>query len=508
MQKLFTKCAGTVVAIALIASPSLAGPESTYGSATSSRTFTLDEAVLTALQRNPDILRAQQEIKRTKGLVIEMFAAVLPHLNATADYTVTDPKLNETHGGVSVGGGGGGGSFSSRQTDRSYNIRVQATQLVFNGGGAQAGIGAANFSHDVSFYQLRNAIDQVIATVRQQFYQALLNRALIGVQEESVRLLESQLRDQQNRFEAGTVPRFNVLQAQVALSNQQPELITARNNYRISLLQLAKTIGLDFDPTRPENMPITLVGELEYHPRHINLLAAIAMGKERRAFLKQQLATILSDRSQVYVALSGYFPTINIDGGYELRSSPFTDNFNDVSKGYFYGATGSWAIFDGGATYGRVKQARAVLTEARITFEDAVRQVELEIQQAYSNLGQGSELIASQEKNVEQAQEALRLSTARLEAGAGTQLEVLNARVELTRSQSTSLQALYTYDAALAEFDRVVGADTIYTPLVPDPLTPAQIQKATGIKVTPEVISTQTRVKTEHTETRTSSYSK
>ena len=102
--------------------------------------------------------------------------------------------------------------------------------------------------------------------MRQQFYQVLLNRALIGVQEESVSLLQSQLQDQQNRFEAGTVPRFNVLQAQVALSNQYPQLITARNNYRISQLQLAKTLGLDFDPRRGDSAPLEAVGELILRP--------------------------------------------------------------------------------------------------------------------------------------------------------------------------------------------------------------------------------------------------
>ena len=94
--------------------------------------------------------------------------------------------------------------------------------------------------------------------MRSSFTQVILNRALIGVQEESVRLLESQLKDQQNRFEAGTVPRFNVLQAEVALVNQQPALITARNNFRIAQLQLAKTIGLDFDPRRGDKAPLRM----------------------------------------------------------------------------------------------------------------------------------------------------------------------------------------------------------------------------------------------------------
>ncbi|MFN2508957.1 MAG: TolC family protein, partial [Chthoniobacterales bacterium] len=128
------------------------------------------------------------------------------------------------------------------------------------------------------------------------------------------------------------------------------------------------------------------------------------------------------------------------------------------------------AIFDGFETAGRVKQARATLETAQINYDDAVRQVELEVQQAYSNLQEGAELIRSQSENVAQADEALRLASARLGAGAGTQLEVLNARVEVTRAQSTRLQALFSYTSAQAEFDRVTAADTEYHVTFVDPL--------------------------------------
>jgi hypothetical protein len=97
--------------------------------------------------------------------------------------------------------------------------------------------------------------------------------------------------------------------------------------------------------------------------------------------------------------------------------------------------------------------------------------VELEVQQAYSNLQQGLQLIQSQTQNVGQAQEALRLASARLGAGAGTQLEVLNARVEVTRAQSTSLQALFTYNSAVAEFDRVTATEVTYSNALDEPRT-------------------------------------
>jgi outer membrane protein TolC len=428
------------------------------------RRFTLEQAILTALQRNPDILRAKQEIERTNGVILEIAATALPHITPTANLSWTDPKLGGStgsSGGTGVGGGGGGSSIPGG-TDTSYAIRITGTQLVFNYSTFRS-IRGTFFQRDSAYFAFRNTVDQVIATVKTQFYQVILNKALIEVQEESVRLLQSQLQDQQNRFEAGTVPRFNVLQAQVALSNQIPNLIAARNSFRISQLVLAKTLGLDFDPARGEGAPLEVVGELVYVPRDIPLITAIEFGKEHRPFLKQARANVYNQIEQVHVALGGMLPTVNATGGYDIFSSPLSTSWNDISNGWVFGLTGSWALWDSGETYGRVKQQRALLSETKITYDDDVRQVELEIQQAYSNLVQNRELIQSTEKTVEQAQEAERLAKARLDAGAGTQLDVLNAQVQLTQAQSTRLQALFGYDSTLAEFDRVTGTQSTYT---------------------------------------------
>jgi len=120
------------------------------------------------------------------------------------------------------------------------------------------------------------------------------------------------------------------------------------------------------------------------------------------------------------------------------------------------------------------------LDPARRTVKRAGRQVELEVQQAYSNIVQSRELIRSQQQTVEQAQEALRLSSARLSAGAGTQLEVLNSRVEVTRAQSISLQALFTYNAAVAEFDRVTATEVVFANALDEPRTRDKVKTDTA----------------------------
>jgi outer membrane protein TolC len=487
-------------AAAMIAASSVAragtgeGSTSASSETSSSRgvpTFTLDQAILTALQRNPTLLIAEQEIKRTKGVIIQIRAQALPHITPSGTYEWIDPNLRAatfgnattTTTGTTTGAAASIVNSPASQvgdpqamasptpkpsvtnnqlSDISYNIRVTGTQLVFNGTTWPA-IRGTFFQRDSAYFAFRNTLDQLLATVKTQFYQVVVNRELIKVQEQSVHLLESQLKDQQNRFEAGTVPRFNVLQAEVALYNQLPLLITAQNNYRISKLTLAKTLGLDFKPRRGENPPLEVVGEMPYIPRTIELADAIELGKQRRPFLKQARANVLNQIEQVHVALGQFLPTINTTGGGEWISSSVNSSWHDISKGWIAEVTGSVPIWDSGEIYGQVKQQRALLSETKITYDDDVRQVELEIQTAYSNLQQNIELIKSQEKNVNLAEEALRLAKARLDAGAGVQLDVLNAQVQLLTAQTTQLQALFGYNSSLAEFDRATGAQSTYT---------------------------------------------
>jgi outer membrane protein len=501
----FFLCLGILATFGILAQPSFAGSERTYGGETTSRTrtisggavptFTLEQAILTAVQRNPTLLNAEQEIKRTRGVIIQVRAQALPQIGANANFQWTDPHLTGARlfGNTSSTGGSpttpsataaslmeglpssqvgdvrtplaaaSPSPFTNVETsDISYAISVTGTQLIFNGTTFNQ-IRGTFFQRDSAYFSFRNVLDSLISTVKTQFYQIIVNRELVKVNEENVRLLEAQLKDQQNRFEAGTVPRFNVLQADVQLHNQIPQLITTQNNLRISKLQLSKTLGLDFQRRRADSPPLEVIGDMPYIPRPIELADAIEMGKQRRPFLKQARANVLNQLQQVRAAAGQYLPSITTTGGGEWVSNPVNSSWHDISKGWTALVQGSMPIWDSGAIAGQVIQQRALLSETKITYDDDVRQVELEIQTAYSNLQQNQELVKSQEKNVELADEALRLAKARLDAGAGVQLDVLNATVQLLTAQSTRLQALFGYNSSLAEFDRATGAQSTYT---------------------------------------------
>ncbi len=90
MRKFFLPL-GIFVAFSILDQPSFGGNGTS--SAQKVPTFTLGQAILTALQQNPTLLNAEQEIKRTKGVVIQVRAQVLPQVTARANYDWTDPNL-------------------------------------------------------------------------------------------------------------------------------------------------------------------------------------------------------------------------------------------------------------------------------------------------------------------------------------------------------------------------------------------------------------------------------
>lgn len=452
--------------------------------------MTLDDAVRLALKQNPQVLEAIQLIEATKGQIITVRAEALPDVTVSGAYNQSARGLVQAPSGATASGGGSVSSSSGGQ-EKTWLVSVQATQQIYSPA-VGAAIKIAHLTIDSNYFNLRDVVDQTISTVRQQFYQVLLDRELIKVQEQSVELLKSQLQDQQNRLAAGTVPQFNVLQAQVALANQLPQLIKAREAFTVDELTLARTLGIQYNPLRAGLSPFNPVGDLTVHEIEINEADAIERAKEQRAFLKEQRQSILIQVQQIKVALAGYQPTVAASGGYEVRNSPFSssDKLTDTVNGWFFGVNGDWAIFDSGATYGRVKTARAQLESAKVNYDDAVLQVELQVQQAIASLKEASETIQSQVKSVEEATEALREARERLDTGVGVQLDVLNAQVALLTAQSNELQAEHDYNVALAQFEFATGIATRYNELFDDPmLHPKIYPKNTG--ATPDSSATQ-----------------
>jgi TolC family type I secretion outer membrane protein len=429
------------------AAPTNAAPQTKVVVQDFTKPVSLADALNIALQSNAAILRAKSDLEATQGLIMQTRAIALPRIGVGGNYTAKDPDSLEI--------------FPTPKPlnlpDQSWSANIQITQSIYEGGRVGAALRAAKLTKEESIANYNTVVADTLLAVRIAYDDALLAAEQIGVQEASITLLTKELQDTRNRFEAGTVPKFNVLRAEVELANARPRLIRAKNAYRIAKNNLANLLGYNLPRETLEDIPLTLSDKLNAEPYQIELPVAIGKALERRTELVALRKAEGLQRENIINQKGGYKPSVQLFAGYGSRNSSFSDDLTKDVSGWFTGAQASWNIFDGGLTRGRVREAEARYQSAKVQTEDVTRRVELEVRTAYSNFIESQEVMESQKKVVEQAEEALRLAEARFGAGTTTQTDVLSAQTALTDARTTQIQSLHDYSVARSRLERAIG---------------------------------------------------
>ncbi len=408
------------------------------------------EAINVALRQNPGILRAQRDVAAAQGVVIQTRAIAIPKIQVTGDYTAVQPSsVDRAPADVP------GFSFG---TDQSWITKLRLVQSIYEGGRMASAFRAARLTKAQSVLNYQTTVANTVLDVQVAYDDVLLAEQQITVQEASVELLGRELADTTRRYEAGTVPRFNVLRAEVELANARPKLIRARNSFRIAKNNLANLLGLNVARETVEDIPLQLTDRLAAEPYAIKLPEAIGLALERRTELGSLRKAQALRKEDIVNARAGYKPSLQAFAGYSAHSSLFNPDISHELHGWLTGVDLSWDIFDGLRTQGKVQETMALYERAGVELDDTSRRIELEVRTAFSNFIESQELLESQKKVVEQAEEALRLARARSEAGTGTQLDVLSAQTALTEARTTQIEALHDYSVARARLERAVGA--------------------------------------------------
>ncbi|HYT58784.1 MAG TPA: TolC family protein [Haliangiales bacterium] len=402
-----------------------------------------------ALKQNSAILKGKSDLEAAYGVVVQTRAIAIPKLAATGNYQFNDAieNLQLPPPAPSV----------TFQQDQSWSSGIRVVQSIYEGGRIRSSLKSAKLTREQAIHIYQTVIADTLTDVRIAYYDILTAAEQIVVHEASVKLLARELEDTRRRFEAGTVPRFNVLRAEVELANAQPRLIRAKNGYRIAKNTLSNLLGYNLPKEVWEDIPLQLTGKLDAGPYQIQLPAAIAQAMAKRPELAALRQAELLRKEAVTSARSTYQPSVQAFGGYGWRSSQFSDDLSRDVAGWNAGLQLNWDLFDGFLTRGKVEEAKARYQRAQYEVEDSARRIELEVRTAYSNFIEAEEVLESQKKVVEEAEEALRLANARAEAGTGTQLDVLSAQTALTEARSTQVQGLHDYDVARARLERAIG---------------------------------------------------
>lgn len=399
--------------------------------------YSIDDVVRLAQAQNPEIAIARKKVQAARGGQLEARAGFLPAVVSTGLYRRRERAT------------------SSRLRPDDYNASVRVTENLYTGGATSNLVAIARLTLAKQLDELDAVEDRVTMEVRLAFYELLLNREKIRVREQSVALLREELKSQRERLSAGTVGPLDSSRAEVALANEEPELIQAQTDLQNSYLRLGDLCGID---ARTSGEPaFEATGRLQYEPRHPDLQGALARAVIERPEIKTAEKDIAIEERQLAVDRSATRPHVELFSGYEAYSERDPSVGPEFNHGYVVGLNASWALFDGFATRGRMQATRARRDGAALALKAIRLGVESEVRSAFLDLQQAESVLQAQAKNVQTADEALTFAKSNLAAGLGTQLDILQAAADVTRTQTTRLSAIYLHNAALARLDRATG---------------------------------------------------
>ena len=402
-------------------------------------TYTIEEAVAVAEAQNPEIAIARKKVQAARGGLIEARSGFLPSLSSTGLY---DKRQTQT---------------ATQLREEDYNATLKLEQNLYTGGAVTSQMAIARLNVEKQIYELQEIASRVAMDVRIAFNELLLNRAKVRVHQDSVRVLDEELKSQQQSFSAGIVSNLNVQRAEVALANERPELFNAETQLKNSYLRLADLFGTEFHPTG-EAAPFEVSGELQYQPNDPDLNDCLARADANRAVIKARQKDIEIEDQQYILDRSALRPHVRAFSGYEIYSERDPDVGQEFNYGGVVGINATWNIFDGFATKGRMQATRARREAAVQALAAARRAVSSEVRSAFFDLQQAERVLETETSNVQAADEALDIAKSNFAAGLGTQLDILQAASDVTRTRTTRLSAIYLHNMALARLARACGS--------------------------------------------------
>ncbi|MGQ9471152.1 MAG: TolC family protein [Candidatus Aminicenantales bacterium] len=410
--------------------------------------LTLEESLRLALERNPFYLASQEKMAEAEASVREAAARFFPTLNAQGTHTL-DEKLFTLEFPSFIPGQPP--QRVSVDFTRDYQMGFSFSLPLFTGGKLVSGFKQAKYNQLATEESVRQSRQETIYNVKRAFYGYLLAQQFVEVSREAVGLAEKYLQNVRHLFEVGLASRFDLLRAEVQVANLKPQLLRAQNQVELATVNLKTLLGLDL------SQEIEVKGELTFRPYELNEKALMEQALLSRPELNQLRYQQQMAGELIKLARSADLPTIAIGGSYNFWGNYLNFKRGNWQSYYSFNLVLNIPIFNGFSSSAQVAKSQAMLHSLELTEKGMIELVKAEIKQAWLNLEQAKETLLSQEKNVEQAQESVRLAELNYNEGLATFLDVSAAQVALTQARTNYSQALFDYVMALAQLEKAVG---------------------------------------------------
>jgi outer membrane protein len=408
---------------------------------TGSGSATMEGALIQAYQNNPQLNAQRSATRAADENVSTALSGYRPRVSGTSSLTeqyldtltksttaAGNPVYTQTKGAVAVSTAGITATQTLLNGFQTANRTRQAEGLVF-----------------ASRETLRTTEQSVLLSAATAYMNLLQTAALLELQRSNVNVLEVTLRQTRDRFQAGEVTRTDVAQAESSLAAGRSQLSLAESNYVTAQAQYQQVIGV---PAPSRQAPAAPVDRLS--PPTLN--GAIARGRAEHPTILTAMYNVDASVSQVKIAEGALAPTLQAVGSVQKAYGSTNSLAVLETLSASVAAQLTVPIYQGGAEYSAIRQAKETLGQRRLDLDTARDQVQSAVTQAWGQLEAAKAQINATQAQVTAAEVALNGVREEARVGQRTTLDVLNAQQALVNARS----ALVT-----AQRDRVVASYTV-----------------------------------------------
>ena len=422
----------------------LMGPDRSMAE-TNPSTLALSDAIETALAQNPEVNAARFEVDAASARITQARSGMLPELSVSESYNrTTSPlwvfgtRLNQS---AITAQDFNPERLNDPDAIDNFKTALSLSWNVFDGGQTWIGTQQARENREAGQLALARKEQEIIGRTAATYIGCLLAEENRKVVEHSLKTAQAQLKVTEDRERSGLAVKSDVLRANVRISDLIQQKLQAESRIKISLAALGSIMG------NPEAVPETVRLEGSFQkcvPTRGNLEEWIQKALEQRPDLKQLKIQEEVAGRQVKRERAARYPSLFLQGNYEVNSEDFSDNADH----YTVGAAMELKLYSGHRISGRTAEARAVLSRIKAMRYGMELAVRMETQKAFYDAQSSWQSIEVAQTAVNQAEESLRIIFNRYTNGLLAMVSLLDAQTALQQAQTQHFKAMHDYKVA------------------------------------------------------------
>ena len=386
---------------------------------------TLESALAYAYVNNPQLNSQRALVRATDESVPTALAGYRPRATATASVGTQSLSTTIREIGSTTPIGAPARYFTQSGVYTPHGVGVTVTQNLLNGFQTVNRTRLAESQVFAARETLR-AIEQTVLLNAATAYMNLLRDAgILELQRSNLEVLQEQVRQTKARLESGNVTATDVSQAESRLNVGRTQLFTAEANYASSRAVYRQVIGLD--PGRLA--PAAPVDRFTPH----TLPAAMAAGIAQNPAVTTAQHNVDIAAHQVKVAEGALYPVLSLQGSVQKNYELALNSLQSFSASGI--AQYSVPLYQGGAEYSAIRQAKETQGQKQLDLNVARDQARMTVAQAWAQLAASKQSIESTKNQVKSAEAALNGVREEARLGQRTTLDVLNAQQELVNAR-------------------------------------------------------------------------